>query len=229
MKVCSFWVLRPDEHPEAEARNYPGMLRILDRSCARLGLRHLVLTDQETAASHLWPAGVDRWVTSLPKPLMQAATEAQASWLENNQEDDTLFVGADCIILADPARFYKPRPGLSVTYRDRKSRYPINTGAQFIRKHSVSKVAALYRRVADRCGTKWCDDQRALIEELEPMPLFHGLYTRQGVEVAFLPMKRFNDLPRSIDDRRSGAMLLHFRGKGRKQFFFDWAERHGFA
>ena len=49
--VASFWVLRPEEHPEAEARNYPGMLQVLQRSCDRLGLRHLVLTDEATASA----------------------------------------------------------------------------------------------------------------------------------------------------------------------------------
>src|SRR6185369_12613503 len=57
--VASFWVLRPEEHPEAEERNYPGMLRILQRSCDRLGLRHVVLTDHATMTSPAWPTGVD--------------------------------------------------------------------------------------------------------------------------------------------------------------------------
>ena len=107
--VASFWVLRPEEHPEAEARNYPGMLQVLQRSCALLGLRHLVLTDPETAMSPLWPAGIQHWATPLPVPLMQACTEAQARYLETRPASDTLFVGADCIFIGDPIRFYPRR------------------------------------------------------------------------------------------------------------------------
>ncbi len=227
--VASFWVLRPEEHPEAEARNYPGMLEVLQRSCDRLDLRHFVLTDRLTANSSLWPATLEPLVFDLPKPLMQAATEAQASYLETRPDTDTLFCGADCIFLGDPTRFY-PRTGdLCVTYRTAKDRYPINTGAQFIRQTSLDVVAPIFRRVADRCGTIWCDDQRALVAELEPMPPTIGTYKRAGAIVRFLPMKRFNTLPRSVDDPCTNSCMLHFRGKGRKKFFFDWAARHGFA
>jgi hypothetical protein len=229
--VASFWVLRPDEHPEAEARNYPEMLRILDRSCRRFGMRHVVLTDLGTYRSPLWPQGLKAFISDLPRPLMQAFTSAQANWLELERErdEDTLLVGADCIFVGDPLRFYPEAPGLCVTYRNPLARYPINTGAQLVRRHSIDRVAPLYRRVADRCGTKWCDDQRALRAELEPMPLAHGTYERHGISVAFLPMARFNDLPRSVEDPKAGACMLHFRGKGRKGFLFDWAARHGYA
>lgn len=227
--IVSFWVLRPDEHPEAEARNYPGMLEVLQRSCDRLGLRHLVLTDPETANSSLWPVTVMPWSIDLPKPLMQACTEALARYLESGPEGDTLFCGADCIFLADPIRFYPRGPGLCVTYRDPKSRYPINTGAQMVRQHALEPAAALYRRVADRCGTVWCDDQRAFISELAPMPPVVGTYKRAGMDVAFMPMKRFNVVPKSVDDPCKGTCMLHFRGKRRKQFFFDWAAANGFA
>lgn len=179
--------------------------------------------------SPLWPAGVQHWATPLPGPLMQAATEVQARYLETRPLTDTMFVGADCIMIGDPVRFYPREPALCVTYRNPKARYAINTGAQMVRRHSLEAVAALYRRVADRCGTVWCDDQRALIAELEPMPPCVGTWKRAGLSVAFLPMARFNVVPSSIADACGSACMLHFRGKGRKQFFFDWAARHGFA
>lgn len=237
--VASFWVLRPEEHPEAESRNYPGMLRILQRSCDRFGLRHVVLTDIETRRSPLWPEGIEAFACrDLPAPLMQACTEVQARWLETLEhqdrlgggtKSDTLFVGADCIFVGDPVRFYPPGPDLCVTYRNPGHRYPINTGAVMVRQRAIVPAAQLYRRIADRCGTVWCDDQRAVRAELEPMPPVNGVYKRAGMTVAFLPMKRFNVVPSSVIDPCRSACMLHFRGKGRKQFFFDWAERHGYA
>lgn len=227
--ICSFWVLRPEEHPEAEARNYPGMLRVLQKSCDKLGLRHLVLTDRDTARSELWPDGVEPWAVALPQPLMQAFTEAAAKFLECPPEDDTMFVGADCIFLKDPNNVFPIEPDLCITYRTPWDRHPINNGAQLIRRRSLAKVAPLYRRIADRCGTVWCDDQRALVAELAPMPQTVGTYERAGVKIAFLPMKNFNHLPKDVSDPCRKACMLHFRGKGRKQFFFDWAKAHGYA
>lgn len=227
--VVSFWCLRPEEHPEAEARNYPGMLRVLQRSCDRLRLRHCVLTDHRTAESGQWPEGIEGFAYDLPGPLMQAATAAQALYLESEPKTDTLFVGADCIFLRDPAPFYPAEPGLCVTYRTPSDKYPINTGAQMVRLHSLPAATALFRRIADRCGTVWCDDQRALVAELAPMPPRHGVYERAGMQVAFLPMKRRNVVPRSIADDCPTACMVHFRGKARKKFFFDWAKANGFA
>lgn len=221
---------RPVEHPGAA--DYPAMLRILQRSCDKFRMRHVVLTDNETLASALWPKGIEGWATDLPSPLMQACTEVQARYLESIPETDTLFVGADCIFILDPAKFYPEEPALCLTYRHPEANYPINTGAQFIRRHSIDKVAALYRRIADRCGTKWCDDQRSIRAELEPMPPECGVYTRADMSVAFLPMKTFNRLPKSVFDRCHGAVMLHFRGKQhstgqtRKELLFAWAKAH---
>jgi len=229
MIIASFWVLRPEEHPEAEARNYPGMLKVLQRSCDRLRLKHVVLTDERTAFSAQWPAGIEACVLQLPEPLMRAATEAQARFLEASPNDDVMFVGADCVMLKDPQAFYPIEAGICVTYRDPVTKYPINTGAQVIRKHSMEAATKLYRRVADRCGTVWCDDQLALVAELSPMPVSFGMHERHGIKVGFLTMKRRNVVPRTIADRCELACMVHFRGKARKKFFFEWATRQGYA
>lgn len=224
MIVASFWVRRPEEHPEAAARNYPGMLQVLQRSCDRLGLSHICLTDYTTFGRY-WPEGVKGWSHGqlLPVPLMQALTEVQAKFLETNPEEDVMFVGADCIMLRDPESFYPKEPALCITYRSTLDKHPINNGAQLVRKHSMEKVMPLFRRIADRCGTVWCDDQRALCAELAPLPEKHGVYERAGMSVAFMPMAKRNVVPRSIADPCANACMVHFRGKNRKKYFFDWA------
>lgn len=231
--VASFWVYRPVEHPGAA--DYPAMLRILDNSCKRLGMRHIVLTDHETRANERWPDGIEAHAMKLPMPLMQAATEAHAQYLETIPDSDTLFVGADCIFLNDPMKRCPKEPALCLTYRSPDANYPINNGFMLARRHSLPKVAALYRRVADRTGTKWCDDQRALRAELEPMPSICGVHHRADMLIAFMPMKLFNSLPRNNDDPCYGKVMLHFRGKQhatgqhRKDLLFAWAARHGYA
>lgn len=226
--VVSLWVLRPEEHPEAEARNYPGMLRILQRSCDRLGLRHVVLTDRETAHSPQWPYGIDSFACDMPRPLMQACTFAQAAWLEDlGGGDDTLFVGADCIFKAHPV--FPAEVDMAVTYRGPESPMPINTGAMFIRANAVDRAAKLFRAVANRCGKKWCDDQRALVAELSPLPSRNGIFERKGMKVGFLPMFPYNVIVDDVNDPADGAAMLHFKSKTRKKLFFDWAATHGFT
>lgn len=234
LTVASFWVHRPVEHPHAF--DYTKLLRILQRSCDRLDLRHVVLTDHTTLNCGLWPAGINGWATDLPSPLMQACTEVQARYLENVEPlNDVLFVGADCILLRDPYKHCPKEPALCLTYRHPHANYPINNGFMLVRRHSLPQVAALYRRVADRTGTKWCDDQRSIRAELEPMPKSCGIYDRAGLSVAFIPMKRFNSLPKNVDDPARNSIMLHFRGKQhstgqhRKDFMVDWAVKHGYA
>lgn len=231
--VASFWVHRPVEHPGAA--DYPAMLRILDRSCQRLGMRHLVLTDEATRASSLWPEGLGAFVSPLPSPLMQACTRAQANYLAVSPPHDVLFVGADCIFVGDPSKACPSGASLCLTYRSPDANYPINNGFMLVKASGMDKSAALYKRIADRCGTRWCDDQRSIRAELEPMPPECGVYPRAGMLVSFLPMKRFNRLPRNLEDDSKGAVMLHFRGKQhstgqtRKDFLFAWAARHGYS
>jgi hypothetical protein len=232
MIVASLWVHRPIEHPGAA--DYPGMLRILEGSCNRLGLAHVVLTDRATLEGPLWPAGIRAFVVdNCPRPLMQACTEAQARFLECWSGDDVAFVGADCIMLKKPN--LPAGADLYVTYRHKAANYPINTGLQFIPKASLDRTAPVFRRIADRCGVKWCDDQRALRAELEPMPDGPGIYDRAGIRVGFVPMRPYNVLPKGVNDPARDAVMLHFRGKQhstgqhRKEMLFDWAKRHGFA
>lgn len=234
--IASFYVIRREEFPHVDPALYFALLRILDGSCKRLGLRHLVLTDAATTAHADWPTGVEaREFAGLPRPLMQCTTEIQARYLESAPESDVLFCGADCLMLGNPTRGLPKEPALCLSYRHPNANYPINNAYMLVRAHSTAKVAALYRRVADRCGTKWCDDQRSIRAELEPMPPDCGIYERAGLSIAFVPMRKFNHIPKSLDDPAAGATMLHFRGKQhstgqtRKDFMLAWAARHGFA
>jgi hypothetical protein len=233
MIVASFWVHRPVEHPNAF--DYPVLLRILQASCDRIGAKHIVLTDYDTMKSARWPEGIVAWACDMPGPLMQACTTAHANFLESFPDDDVLFVGADCILLSDPRKKLSKGADLHLSYRHPFANYPINNGFMLTRKGSIAKVAALYRRIADRCGAKWCDDQRSIRAELEPMPDACGVHERAGLKIEFVPMRFFNHLPKTIDDPARNATLLHFRGKQhstgqhRKDFMVSWAQRHGYA
>lgn len=227
--MASFYVERREEFPKVEPASYFSMLAMLDRSCERLGFRHVVLTDELTVGRPEWPADVEPWVgDNVPLPLMQACTHLQAQYLEGGPDTDTLFVGADSILLADPRPHLPVDVDLCVTSRRAAPKFDaINNGFMFVSRRSAAKAAALYRRVADRCGTEWRDDQRALVAELAPVPLPPVIEERAGLRVAFLPMRQFNDCPRWAGDPCNGAVLLHFRGAHRKELMPAWMKRQG--
>lgn len=228
MNIVSFYVPRPVEHPVTP--DYIAMLAQVQKSCDRLGLRHVVLTDaagREAIAARPEAADIETFVRVLPDRLMQACTRSQALWMREGdwKDGDTLFVGADCLIMRHPAKVFPRDVDLAVTFRPGHERYPINNGAMFIPFASRALAACFYDRVADTCRQKWGDDQRAVANVLAPMPDGHGTFERHGMRVAFLPMAVFNDWPRTPDDRRREACVLHFRGKGRKDWMLPWARK----
>jgi len=219
VNIVSFLAPRRD-HPRWNDI-YFDLLEILDRSCRHLGLRHVVLTDDPTL-----PHG-ELFYRPLPADLMQAATQAHFEWLAqgNWHNDDTCLVGVDCIVLQDPASALCGKFDMAVTYRDARARYPINTGMIYISANARERARALFKRVADRTGTTWCDDQRAIQAELAPMPDGHGVYERAMMRVGFLPMFLFNERPDGLSPM-PGRIMLHFRGKiERKKQMVEWAAK----
>lgn len=221
--VCSFFVHRPADYPDAP--DYLRMLCLLEQSCRAFGLAHIVLTDHDTAPL-VGDAGITYFRTDLPRNLMQALTESQARWLEYPHRGplDTLFVGADCLIRRDP-RGHIPAGDLAIILRPDHKRHRINNGFMFVPADSRSRVAPLFRSIADNCGPAMCDDMVSVERALSPMPLDFGTYPRAGLTVNFLPMETWNGGPKSADDEATGSFVLHFRGQVRKRVMLDWAAR----
>jgi hypothetical protein len=219
--VASFYVDRRSDYPDAV--DYIPLVRALHRSCGRVGLQHVVLTDYATAPA-IEAAGVGAWRMDLPRNLMRALTEAQALWLETSVHGDTLFTGADCLVARD-FREHLPPADLSIILRPGHRKHRINNGFMVVPAASRSKVAPLFRRIADDCGEVMCDDMVAVERALSPMPDDYGVAERAGLTVNFLPMNVWNGGPKSADDPATGAHVLHFRGRARKAVMLDWAAR----
>lgn len=223
LAVASFWVHRPDDYPDAA--DYLRLLALLEASCRRLDLAHIVLTDNETAPL-LRDAGITYFRTDLPRNLMMAFTEAQARWLEFDHRGpiDTLFVGADCLIRRE-FRHDVPAADLCIAFRPEGKRHRLQNGFMFVPAASRTKVAPLFRRVADTCGGEMCDDLVSIERALSPMPTEYGLQERAGLAVHFLPMSPWNDAPDGLEDSIEDAFVLHFRGRRRKELMVEWALR----
>lgn len=224
LAVCSFWVHRPFDYPDAV--DYVPLLRILERSCRRIGVDHLVLTDFATAP-RVRAAGMTPLPMDLPNNLTQASTEAQAQWLEQDGDGpmDTLFVGADCIIRKDP-RGQIPAGDLTIAFRPDSKRHRLQNGFMFVPAASRAKVAPLFRSIADSCGEAMCDDLVALERALAPMPETYGAQERAGLTVNFVPMMPWQGAPDAAEDPIEDAFVLHFRGRRRKALMLEWAVRH---
>jgi hypothetical protein len=216
MNVVSFYVHRPD-HPKAV--DYLPLLAALQRSCELRKVRHVVLTDAPID-------GLECFVRPASYPLMRAVVELQSAWVREGdwRKGDTLFVGADCLIVNNPDKAFSGAFDMAVTYRPGHRLYPINTGTVLVRHGARKKAAALFDRVDKLCGERWGDDQRSIEQALSPMPETHGLYSRAGMLVAFLPMAGFNESPKHINQRVTGA-VAHFKGLANKSLMVPWAEK----
>lgn len=226
--VCSFFVHRPSDFPDAA--DYAGMLGILDRSCRAAGMHHVVLTDHATLESGPRIEGLDTFATELPRNLLQATTRAQANWMASERSEgiDTVFVGADCIVRRDFRPSLLPADLSICTFPHRK--LWIMNGFIHVPATSRDKVAPLFQRVAK--GTRplpapTCDDMMSWERELAPKPRdWWGKETRRGLTVRFLPEPIWNERPLSADEPYLDTHVLHFRGKPQKAIFFDWVKNH---
>lgn len=223
VNVVSFYVDRRADFPDAV--DYIPLLYALDRSCSRLGFNHVVLTDFFTAQT-LTDRGFRVFARELPKPLSNALTEIQALYLESGPKDDTLFVGADCLIARD-FRDHLPFADLSIILRPGHKKHRINNGFMYVPASSVSKVAPIFRRIAKTTGGSFnsCHDMVAVEAALSPMPMEYGIVERAGITVNFLPMSIWNGGPKTADEPAANSFVLHFRGKERKQVMLDWEAR----
>jgi hypothetical protein len=212
--VASFFAPRP-EHPRW--RDYLPSLRLLQASCDRLGLQHVVLGDTRLE-------GFDVLTSPLPRDLMPAFLEAQRHGIET-LDDDILLVGADCVIGRDPSAPFAAA-SLTVTLGDFWD-CRMNTGAIWVRRDAREAAAELWTRALDGMGLAWGDDQLALADQVGPLPNLWRLPTiedRLGLSVQFLPVDPWNLAPDNEAHDCSHGVVLHFRGN-RKEWSGRWCRR----
>jgi len=223
--ICSFWIHRPEDFPDAA--DYIGMLKRLDVSCRLAGMRHVVLTD--FLSSRQLPERMEFFACTLPRNLLQATTLAQAEWIRATRypADDTVFVGADCLVLRDFRPFLRPAD-LSICTFVHPHLWIMN-GFIHVPAASREKLIPVFAKVAK--GTrprpaKTCDDMISWERVMAPKPRELGKHERLGLTVRFLPEPIWNERPLSADEPYAEAHVLHFRGPPQKPMFFEWVAKH---
>lgn len=211
MNIVSFLAPRPD-HPFYQ--DYTPFLDILRASCERFGHRHIVITDD--------PLIPDGFLLSLPHNLMKATILGQLAYLNSQYlaKDDTVFVGADCVLAKDPAEVFGLEFDIAFTTGD-FSDCILNTGAIFIR--GGADVAHIWARALAGMGGEWGDDQKALAAVVHPT-LEPSIVAGMGAIIRFLPVDPYNLAPEYPDDDCTRGVILHFRGP-RKAWMKDYCAK----
>lgn len=201
MIVASFFAPRLDKW----GVDYDALLLLLDASCRRLGLRHVVISDEAR------PAPLETARFDLPDNLMQAILDGQRQLLEATP-GAVLLVGADCLLTRDPRPVLGECVDMVVTIGP-FSDCPMNTGAIWCADGPT--CAPVWRAAADRGPRDWGEDQIALYASVRD----------SGLRVREVNAESHNWAPTSPDDGAGMPVVAHFRGH-RKTFMAAWAERH---
>lgn len=212
MIVASFFAPRP-EHPRW--RDYLPSLRLLQASCDRLGLEHIIIGDAPVPGMDVLQ------LPDLPRDLMPAILDGQRQAIEC-LDDDLLLVGADCVIARDP-RGALDGADMAVTIGDFCD-CALNTGAIWIAREAREVAARMWARALARGLTGWGDDQLCIAAEVAPLRQPAAVEERHGIRVRFLDVDPWNLAPDHVAHDVSHAAVLHFRGR-RKDWSAAWCER----
>lgn len=189
--------------------DYMECLAVLQASCDRLGLRHVVISDRpldpfETA------------IFDLPQELMPLLLEGQRAFLAAT-DAPVLLVGADCIVTSDPRPVLEDCD-LAVTVHPFHD-CVLNTGAIWCGNGKA--IAPLWQAALKRNPREWGEDQQVLKAVLDPVASQPGWGARHGLAVKFLPCQGYNWAPERHDDDAGMPVVAHFRGP-RKPWMRWW-------
>jgi len=200
MIIASFFAPREDRW----GCDYDALLMLLDASCRRFGLRHIVISDSER------PAPLETARFDLPSNLMQALLDGQRQFLAATP-GPVLLVGADCLLTRDPRPYLAG--DITITTSPTFSDCEMNTGAIWCADGPA--CAPVWEAAVDWRPTEWGDDQTSL----------YACVRASGLDVRRIRAEDGNWAPANVDDPAGMPVVVHFRGR-RKAWMADWAERH---
>lgn len=221
INIVTFFAPRYLANNAEHAHDYGPMLDLLARSCARLQLRFIVITDPSARL------GYECFAPALPEKLMPSVLAGQLAYLKSPLFDaDSVLVDVDVLVQRNPAKAFRQPFDLALTGRrlGKDARNPINNGVMFCRLAARERCVAFFERALALCGEDWGADQKAINDACAPAPRSVGLYERSGAAVRVLPVKEYAAAPKSLDDERARrSMFLHFKGdrKGMMRAFLD--------
>lgn len=198
--VVSTFAPRYEKWPGTD---YDDLLRVLQASCDRLGVRHVCISDS-------YRPHCDTFVCDLPQALMPLLIDAQLQFMRQCDEP-ILFTGADCILTRNPDGVLKPGIDLAITTDASHRR--LNTGAMFVA--DGPRCAPVWQAALDMGPDEWGTDQTCLLAAIQASDL----------AVDHLPKSKYNRPPLAEGETGEEAMIVHFKGERKKQMR-PWWERY---
>ena len=226
--IVSYYSPRPAEYGD-RAHAYDEPIGILEASCTRLGLRHILLTEKgnEDAIPHVPPSRVVALDGTQDLKLMRAIVAGQLAYLQamGTGEGGTIFVGVDCLFLKDPSPVFDGGDWDVAVTVGPYSPGALNNGAVFLAPGKNAEATRFYDLAFANCPDEWPGDQTAILRVCSPLRRPGAVEDRHGVKVRYLSMDDWNLPPASLDDPGiPGATMLHFKG-ARKEFMAAAAEQ----
>lgn len=226
--IVSYYSPRPDEFGD-RATSYDEAIAIIEASCARLGLKHALITEKgnEDKVPHVDPARIFAIDGTQSLKLMQAIVAGQMAYLRHvgTGECGVIMTGVDCMFLKDPSPVFDGGDwDVSVTIGP-YSPQGLNNGAVFLAPGRGDMAAEFYARALSICPEEWMGDQQSIFALVAPLAPIGAIVGRHGFRIRYLSMDDWNLPPASADDpgiERAG--MLHFKG-ARKQFMRAVADR----
>ncbi|MGE0715646.1 MAG: hypothetical protein AB7P02_09395 [Alphaproteobacteria bacterium] len=198
--VASFFAPRYERWPGCD---YDRLLLLLDASCRRLGLRHVVISDERR------PAPLETARFNLPENLMRACLDGQRQFLAATS-GPVLLVGADCLLTADPTPFMNGDVTITIgPFADCE----MNTWMVWCA--DGPRCAPVWQRALDLRPQEWGDDQTCLYAAIQSSDL----------AVWRVACQAHNWAPEGPLDRAGWPTVVHFRGM-RKPWMAGWAKAH---
>jgi len=206
MLVVSFYTPRPElEKLKAHGSDYDELLMLVEASCRRYGLKHLVISDSPR------PKPLNTFLCALPHNLMKAFIVGQGQVLKEVREP-VLFIGADCLFTKDPRKLLSNEADMTITlgpFWDCE----MNTGAIWC--HEPERCYEVWFEALERPLKDWGDDQIAMYHSVKLLEATGQL------DVNRVRCEDHNWHPEP--DEMCNATVVHFRGS-RKQFMIPWAK-----
>lgn len=208
MIVASFYSPRPHEESKRWRCDYDALLMLVEASCRRFKLQHLVISDK------VRPLPLTTFLSKLDENLMKSFIYGQHDLLIRAREP-VLLIGADCLIIKDP----KPWTidcDIAITlgpFADCE----MNTGAIWC--NDPWKCSKIWERAfCEKKLVEWGDDQKAIYSAILDAE------ERSEIKINRLRCEQHNWAPDNLHDKIFPT-IAHFRGT-RKQFMISWAKKH---
>lgn len=206
LEVVTVWAPRPEHE---KWRDYLPLLQIQRKSCARLGHRHVVMTD---AAPGALPGYETRQV-ELPRNLMFAILTGQLAYMEQwSGEFPVVLADVDCLVVRNLVEAFDGSFDVLLTNRKSEAS-PIQNGAMYFAKGAQEAARQLLRRALELCKDHWGGDQEAISQAVAPVPVRHVVEQRFGKRFYFASPDPYNFSPRgAMPKMNHGRFVVHFKG-----------------